>query len=78
MVLAAAGTAGRAFTDRASLFFALSVALTGVGFGNVVGAPVVKKYFPGPARSDAHSLRPAHAGRRHVARDGRGPSRTVA
>lgn len=47
MVLAAAGTFGRAFTDNIPLFFVLSVvALFGMGFGNVVGAPLVKKYFP--------------------------------
>jgi MFS transporter, CP family, cyanate transporter len=47
MLLAAAGTAGRAFTDSVPLFFALSiVALVGMGFGNVAGAPLVKKYFP--------------------------------
>ncbi|MCX6499602.1 MAG: MFS transporter [Arthrobacter sp.] len=47
MLLAAAGTAGRAMTDNAPLFFALSaIALFGMGFGNVVGAPLVKKYFP--------------------------------
>ena len=47
MVLAAAGTFGRALTDNIPLFFVLSVvALFGMGFGNVVGAPLVKKYFP--------------------------------
>ncbi|MEV7647032.1 MFS transporter [Arthrobacter sp. NPDC089319] len=47
MLLAAVGTAGRAFTDSVPVFFALSiVALVGMGFGNVVGAPLVKKYFP--------------------------------
>jgi MFS transporter, CP family, cyanate transporter len=47
MLLAAVGTAGRAFTDSVPAFFALSiVALVGMGFGNVVGAPLVKKYFP--------------------------------
>jgi CP family cyanate transporter-like MFS transporter len=47
MLLAAVGTFGRAFTDSVPLFFVLSVvALFGMGFGNVVGAPLVKKYFP--------------------------------
>lgn len=47
MALAAVGTFGRAFTDNVPLFFVLSVvALFGMGFGNVVGAPLVKKYFP--------------------------------
>jgi CP family cyanate transporter-like MFS transporter len=47
MVLAAVGTFSRAFTDSVPLFFVLSiVALFGMGFGNVVGAPLVKKYFP--------------------------------
>jgi MFS transporter, CP family, cyanate transporter len=47
MLLAAAGTFGRALTDSVPLFFVLSVtALIGMGFGNVVGAPLVKKYFP--------------------------------
>jgi MFS transporter, CP family, cyanate transporter len=46
-VLAAVGTFSRAFTDSVPLFFVLSVvALFGMGFGNVVGAPLVKKYFP--------------------------------
>lgn len=47
MILAAAGTFGRALTDNIPAFFLLSiVALFGMGFGNVVGAPLVKKYFP--------------------------------
>ncbi|MCX6499607.1 MAG: MFS transporter [Arthrobacter sp.] len=47
MLLAAAGTFGRSLTDSVPLFFVLSVvALFGMGFGNVVGAPLVKKYFP--------------------------------
>ncbi|WP_139007058.1 CynX/NimT family MFS transporter [Arthrobacter crystallopoietes] len=47
MLLAAAGTFGRSLTDSVALFFVLSVvALIGMGFGNVVGAPLVKKYFP--------------------------------
>ena len=47
MALAAAGTLTRPFVDSASLFMALSaVALIGMGMGNVVGAPLVKKYFP--------------------------------
>lgn len=45
--LAAAGTLLRPFTDSAALFMVLTtVALVGMGFGNVVGAPLVKKYFP--------------------------------
>jgi CP family cyanate transporter-like MFS transporter len=40
MVLAAVGTFGRAFTENVPVFFVLSiVALFGMGFGNVVGAP---------------------------------------
>lgn len=47
MLLAAVGTFGRALTDNVPVFFVLSlVALLGMGFGNVVGAPLVKKYFP--------------------------------
>ncbi|WP_167043186.1 MFS transporter [Salinibacterium sp. ZJ454] len=47
MLLAVVGTFGRALTDSVPLFFVLSaVALFGMGFGNVVGAPLVKKYFP--------------------------------
>lgn len=47
MILAAAGTFGRSLTDNVPVFFVLSViALFGMGFGNVVGAPLVKKYFP--------------------------------
>jgi CP family cyanate transporter-like MFS transporter len=47
MILAVLGTFGRAMTDSVTLFFVLSaVALFGMGFGNVVGAPLVKKYFP--------------------------------
>ena len=47
MLLAFAGAAGRALTDNVPLFIALTaVSLLGMGFGNVVGAPLVKKYFP--------------------------------
>jgi MFS transporter, CP family, cyanate transporter len=47
VALAAAGTLVRPFTDSAALFMALTtVALVGMGFGNVVGAPLVKRYFP--------------------------------
>lgn len=47
MLLAAAGTFGRALSDSVPLFFVLSIiGLLGMGFGNVVGAPLVKKYFP--------------------------------
>jgi CP family cyanate transporter-like MFS transporter len=46
MAAAAVGAIGRAFTQSTVLFFVLSaVALLGMGFGNVVGAPLVKKYF---------------------------------
>lgn len=45
--LAAAGTLLRPFVDSAPAFVALSgVALFGMGLGNVVGAPLVKNYFP--------------------------------
>ena len=45
--LATTGTLTRPFTDRPVVFMLLSiVALVGMGFGNVVGAPLVKKYFP--------------------------------
>ncbi len=47
MILAAAGLLGRSLLDSVPLFLALSaVALFGMGMGNVVGAPLVKKYFP--------------------------------
>ena len=47
MALAALGTGLRVATDSVPLFLTLSaVALLGMGFGNVVGAPLVKKYFP--------------------------------
>lgn len=46
MVLAAAGTFLRALVGGAPLFLVLSaIALFGMGIGNVVGAPLVKKYF---------------------------------
>ncbi len=46
MGLAAAGTALRPLFDSVPLFLVLSaVALFGMGMGNVVGAPLVKKYF---------------------------------
>lgn len=45
--LAAAGSLIRPFIDSTFFFMVLSiVALIGMGFGNVVGAPLVKKYFP--------------------------------
>lgn len=47
MTLAATGTLIRPFVDSTFFFLALSmVALIGMGLGNVVGAPLVKKYFP--------------------------------
>jgi MFS transporter, CP family, cyanate transporter len=47
VTLAAVGTLIRPFIDRPPVFMVLSmVALAGMGFGNVVGAPLVKKYFP--------------------------------
>lgn len=47
VALAAAGTLARLFMGSAPVFIALSVvALVGMGMGNVVGAPLVKKYFP--------------------------------
>jgi MFS transporter, CP family, cyanate transporter len=47
LALAAAGSIARAFTDGVLVFLVLSaVALFGMGFGNVVGAPLVKKYWP--------------------------------
>ena len=47
MLLAAAGLLGRAVIGSVPLFLFLSaVALFGMGMGNVVGAPLVKKYFP--------------------------------
>lgn len=47
MLLAAAGTALRPVLDSVPVFLVLSaVALFGMGMGNVVGAPLVKKYFP--------------------------------
>jgi CP family cyanate transporter-like MFS transporter len=47
VALAAAGTLLRPFSGGAVPFFVLTVvALVGMGLGNVVGAPLVKKYFP--------------------------------
>jgi MFS transporter, CP family, cyanate transporter len=47
MLLAALGTGLRPMFDSVPLFLTLSaVALFGMGMGNVVGAPLVKKYFP--------------------------------
>lgn len=47
VVLAAVGSLLRPIMADASAFFALTVvALVGMGIGNVVGAPLVKKYFP--------------------------------
>lgn len=46
MVMAAAGLLGRSVSGEVPLFLLLSaVALFGMGMGNVVGAPLVKKYF---------------------------------
>lgn len=47
VILAAAGTLVRPFSDSPAIFMALTfVALLGMGFGNVAGAPLVKKHFP--------------------------------
>lgn len=47
MTLATVGALARALSNDATLFIVLSaVSLLGMGFGNVVGAPLVKKYFP--------------------------------
>lgn len=47
VALAAAGTLVRPYVDGSTLFMALTlVALFGMGLGNVVGAPLVKRYFP--------------------------------
>ncbi|MBV1777882.1 MFS transporter [Paeniglutamicibacter sp. ABSL32-1] len=47
VILAAAGTLVRPFSDSPAMFMALTfVALLGMGFGNVAGAPLVKKHFP--------------------------------
>lgn len=47
MVLATLGAVTRAMATDATLFIILSaVSLLGMGFGNVAGAPLVKKYFP--------------------------------
>jgi CP family cyanate transporter-like MFS transporter len=47
VAFAAVGTLLRPFIGSSVAFIALSViALIGMGFGNVVGAPLVKKYFP--------------------------------
>lgn len=47
MLLAAVGLAVRPLLDSVPGFLVLSaVALFGMGMGNVVGAPLVKKYFP--------------------------------
>lgn len=47
MVLAVIGTVARVLGDSIPLFLLFSViALFGMGMGNVVGAPLVKKYFP--------------------------------
>ncbi len=46
MLAAAAGSGLRALVDSVPLFLVLSaLALFGMGIGNVVGAPLVKKYF---------------------------------
>lgn len=47
MTLATIGAVTRALATDATLFIVLSaVSLLGMGFGNVAGAPLVKKYFP--------------------------------
>lgn len=47
VVLAAVGTLIRPYINHPTLFILLSdVALLGMGLGNVVGAPLVKKHFP--------------------------------
>lgn len=47
VALAAIGTLIRPYTDSAVVFMALTmVSLIGMGLGNVVGAPLVKRYFP--------------------------------
>lgn len=47
VLLAAAGSLIRPYVDTPALFMVLTViALVGMGFGNVIGAPLVKKYFP--------------------------------
>lgn len=47
MTLATIGAVARAMATDATLFIVLSaVSLLGMGFGNVAGAPLVKKYFP--------------------------------
>lgn len=47
MSLAVVGLFARSVTDSVPVFLALSaVALFGMGMGNVVGAPLVKRYFP--------------------------------
>ncbi|MFD6860461.1 CynX/NimT family MFS transporter [Rhodococcus sp. NPDC060086] len=47
MILAAVGLFARSVVGGVPLFLILSaVALFGMGMGNVVGAPLVKKYFP--------------------------------
>lgn len=47
MTLAAIGTVARVLGESIPLFLVFSViALLGMGMGNVVGAPLVKKYFP--------------------------------
>ncbi|MFL4475419.1 CynX/NimT family MFS transporter [Paeniglutamicibacter sp. MACA_103] len=47
VILAAVGTLVRPFSDSPAIFMALTfVALLGMGFGNVAGAPLVKKHFP--------------------------------
>lgn len=47
VLLAAVGSLIRPYVDSPALFMVLTVvALVGMGFGNVIGAPLVKKYFP--------------------------------
>ena len=71
VVALAAGTLIGRFVDNAVLFIALSiVALIGMGFGNVVGALLVKKYFPDQQRTGRqprrrYSRRSCKRGRRN-------------
>jgi len=47
VALAATGTLIRPYVDSPTVFIALTiVALIGMGLGNVIGAPLVKKHFP--------------------------------
>lgn len=47
VILAATGSLIRPYVDSPTIFIVLTiVALVGMGLGNVIGAPLVKKYFP--------------------------------